>query len=284
MSSIAYLADENMLQYHRMHGNRDINFWRVGVRNFENFEPGDLLFFIDGKQRHPETREKGIIGYGFFKQIREMSVKRTWQQYKEENGYKSYERFEDAVLHMSKEDELPFKIQSIELNNVVYFNQAMFLGEFTEAININLESFIYLENKEVNHLLEKGYDFGVDTWFKLNNPKLDREQIKKDIEIAKLRSVLAKIKTDWTQDQSRLINQYSAFNKVGNIAYLVKEDEVEIFIPVSSAKNQFYTILGIIYKIKTEIQKNTQFTLVVRDNARPFEEEFVKLGLKLLYT
>ena len=124
----------------------------------------------------------------------------------------------------------------------------------------------------------------MDTWFKLNNPKLDREQIKKDIEIAKLRSVLAKIKTDWTQDQSRLINQYSAFNKVGNIAYLVKEDEVEIFIPVSSAKNQFYTILGIIYKIKTEIQKNTQFTLVVRDNARPFEEEFVKLGLKLLYT
>ena len=284
MSSIAYLADENMLQYHRMHGNRNINFWRVGIRNFENFEPGDLLFFIDGKQRHPKTREKGIVGYGFFKQIREMSIKRTWQQYREENGYKSYERFEEAVSHMAKSDDLPEKIQSIELNNVVYFNQAMYLGEFTNSININLESFIYLESEEVYKLLEKGYDFGIDTWFKLNNPSLDREQIKKDIEIAHLRSVLENIKTDWTQDQTRLINQYSAFNKVGNIAYLVKDHEVEIFIPVSSAKTQYYTVLGIIYKIKTEIQKNTQFTLVVRDNARPFEEEFTKFGLKLLYT
>lgn len=284
MSSIAYLADENMLQYHRIHGNRNINFWRIGIRNFENFEPGDLLFFIDGKQRHPKTREKGIVGYGFFKQIREMSVKRTWQQYREENGFKSYERFEEAVIQMTKDDKLPEKIQSIELNNVIYFNQAMFLGEFSSSININLESFIYLENEEVNQLLHKGYEFGVDTWYKLNNTQLDKNQIKKDIEIAHLRSVLGEIKIDWTQDQSRLINQYSAFNKVGNIAYLVKEKEVEIFIPVSSAKNQFYTVLGIIYKIKTEIQKDTQFTLVVRDNARPYEEEFLKFGLKLLYT
>ena len=284
MSSIAYLADENMLQYHRIHGNRNINFWRIGIRNFENFEPGDLLFFIDGKQRHPKTREKGIVGYGFFKQIREMSVKRTWQQYREENGYKSFERFEESVIQMTKDDKVPEKIQSIELNNVIYFNQAMFLGEFSSSININLESFIYLENDEVNQLLHKGYEFGVDTWYKLNNPQLDKTQIKKDIEIAHLRSILSKIKIDWTQDQSRLINQYSAFNKVGNIAYLVKEKEVEIFIPVSSAKNQFYTVLGIIYKIKTELQKDTQFTLVVRDNARPYEEEFLKFGLKLLYT
>lgn len=284
MSSIAYLADENMLEYHRVHGNRNINFWRIGIRNFENFEPGDLLFFIDGKHRHPKSREKGIVGYGFFKQLREMSVKRTWQQYREENGFKSRERFENAILHMTKEEKLPDKIQSIELNNVVYFNQPIFLGEVSDSININLESFIYLENEEVNRLLEKGYDHGIDTWYKLNNDSLNREQIKKDTEIAKLRSVLANIKIDWTQEQARLISQYTAFNKVGNIAYLVKDNEVEIFIPVSSAKNQFYVILGIIYKIKTEVQKNTQFTLVVRDNARPFEEEFTKIGLKLLYT
>lgn len=284
MSSIAYLADEKMLAYHRSKGSRNINFWRVGIRNFENFEPGDFLFFIDGNKRHPLSREKGIVGYGVFKQLREMSVKRTWQQYKNENGYETYDKFENAVLEMSKSESLPDKIQSIELSNVIYFNQAIYLGEFTNPININLESFLYLESSVTRELLSRASMLGIDTWFKLFNENLTNDNILDDIEISKLRSTLADINIEWTQEQSRLINQYSAFSKVGNIAYLVKDENVEIFIPVSSAKNQFYVILGIVYKIKTEIKKDTQFTLVVKENARPYEEEFKNLGLKLLYT
>lgn len=284
MSSIAYLADENMLDFHRIHGNRHINFWRTGVRNFEYFEPGDLLFFIDGKHRHPYTREKGIIGYGVFKQLRQMSVKRTWNQYKEENGFSSYQHFLEGVLQTTKDDKLPEKIQSIELDNVIYFKHPIYLGEFTSPININLESFIYLEDTISEKLLNHAYSSGIDTWYQLENPNLTVDKIAKDIEVNHLRSVLSEIKIDWTHEQRRIINQYPAFNRVENLAYLVKDEGIEIFIPVSSPKNQYYTVLGIIYKIKTEIAKDTQFTLIVRENARSFEEEFSKFGLKLLYT
>ncbi|CAM3697378.1 hypothetical protein ERUR111494_07270 [Erysipelothrix urinaevulpis] len=284
MSSIAYIADENMLDYHRMHGSTSINFWRVGIRNFENFEPGDFLFLIDGKYRHPQTREKGIVGYGVFKQMREMSVKRTWNQYKNDNGFKNYERFKEAVLELSKTDELPEKIQSIELSNVIYFNETIFMGELGQSININLESFQYLSGEDTRKVLRKASHYGIDPWFQVYNPQVNKEKIIHDIEISRLRTVLEGVTTDWTQDQTRLINQYPALSRVGNLAYLVKGDLVEVFIPVSSAKNQFYTVLGIIYKIKTEIQTKTQFTLVVRENARPYEEEFKKFNLKLLYT
>lgn len=46
MGSIAYVADEEMIEYHRLCGNKEINFWRLSSqKNFTNFHSGDLLFF-----------------------------------------------------------------------------------------------------------------------------------------------------------------------------------------------------------------------------------------------
>ena len=46
MSSIAYVTDEKMIEYHRLCGNRRINFWRLtSHKEFTNFHPGELLFF-----------------------------------------------------------------------------------------------------------------------------------------------------------------------------------------------------------------------------------------------
>lgn len=47
MSSIAYITDSKMIQYHRLNGNRSLNFWRPSVNmNFSDFNKGDLLFFL----------------------------------------------------------------------------------------------------------------------------------------------------------------------------------------------------------------------------------------------
>ena len=62
MSSIAYVSDDRMLEFHRMSGNTSMNFWRLSLKNFERFSIGDLLFFIDRRNPHPLTKEKGIIG------------------------------------------------------------------------------------------------------------------------------------------------------------------------------------------------------------------------------
>ena len=86
MSSIAYISDERMIEFHRSNGHRSINFWRLSTKRFERFDVGSLLFFIDKRYIHPVTKEKGIIGYGRARSVRTMSIKRTWDEYQYMNG------------------------------------------------------------------------------------------------------------------------------------------------------------------------------------------------------
>ena len=46
MSSIAYVTDRKMIDYHRLCGNTTMNFWRLSAgKEFTDFHRGDLLFF-----------------------------------------------------------------------------------------------------------------------------------------------------------------------------------------------------------------------------------------------
>ena len=48
MSSIAYITNHEMIEYHRSHGSSEIVFWRFsGQRKFQNFNHGDYLFFLN---------------------------------------------------------------------------------------------------------------------------------------------------------------------------------------------------------------------------------------------
>jgi hypothetical protein len=65
MSSIAYITDKNMIEFHRLNGNSTINFWRPSIgKRFTDFHPGDLLFFLAKGTERGSTKEKGLIGYG----------------------------------------------------------------------------------------------------------------------------------------------------------------------------------------------------------------------------
>ena len=47
MSSIAYITDHQMIEYHRLNGNRIINFWKPStMKKISDFNPGDYLFFL----------------------------------------------------------------------------------------------------------------------------------------------------------------------------------------------------------------------------------------------
>ena len=44
MSSIAYITDHQMIEYHRLNGNRIINFWKPStMKKISDFNPGDFL-------------------------------------------------------------------------------------------------------------------------------------------------------------------------------------------------------------------------------------------------
>ena len=58
MASIAYVTNSQMIEYHRINGNRTMNFWRPSyTKKFADFNDGDYLFFL------ARTEDGDWIGY-----------------------------------------------------------------------------------------------------------------------------------------------------------------------------------------------------------------------------
>lgn len=168
MSSIAYITDRNMIEFHRLNGNSTISFWRPSAgKRFTDFNHGDLLFFLAKGTELKHTGEKGIIGYGRFQHSVQYSFRQMWNHYERLNGYDTPEDFKEAILRVSKSKTLPSSLSSLILNDIVFFQAPVYLSEFGMRISNNLESFIYLDKDNpqmtVNILL-KANKIGVDAW------------------------------------------------------------------------------------------------------------------------
>ncbi|NTW90756.1 MAG: hypothetical protein HGA35_02320, partial [Erysipelotrichaceae bacterium] len=168
MSSIAYITDKNMIEFHRLNGNSTISFWRPSAgKRFTDFNHGDLLFFLAKGTELKQTGEKGIIGYGRFQHSVQHSFRQMWNLYGNLNGYETTEDFKEAILRVSKTKTLPTSLSSLILNEIVFFQAPVYLSEFGMRISNNLESFIYLDKDNpqmtVNILL-KANEIGVDAW------------------------------------------------------------------------------------------------------------------------
>jgi hypothetical protein len=168
MSSIAYVTDKHMIEFHRLSGNTTINFWRPSSsKRFSDFNPGDLLFFLAKGTEHPLTKEKGLIGYGRFAEAMRLSLKTMWKQYGVLNGYHSEQTLKDAILKVSKEKTLTHPISCLKLTNIVFFQSPVYLSEIGIQVPLNLESYLYLdkENPETTmRILAKANDVGIDAW------------------------------------------------------------------------------------------------------------------------
>ncbi|MDE8330150.1 hypothetical protein PT249_07915 [Erysipelothrix rhusiopathiae] len=290
MSSIAYISDEKMVEYHRTNGNQTVNFWRLSLKGFERFDVGDLLFFLDKRYTHPQTKEKGIIGYGRAKTIRTMSVRRTWDQYGTMNGYTSYDMFEEAILNRTKDNKLPKQIQSIELEDIKFFAAPIYLHEVDFKLTKRLESFTYLEDEEnsiVLNLLNKGLEIGIDQWFtKVHKHALGVKDIKEDIDHQRLRDVIASIRTEWTQIQETMIPSNEEIYKIGSIGYTYKGNKkAAVLLPCSSIKNQIYPLLGISWVIKKELDDfKFSISLCIKNQSvtQPYQDLIQRMNLELV--
>ena len=89
MAAIAYVTDEKMIEYHRFKGNDTIVFWRLSEKNFSDFKTGDLLFFLAKDNETKQTKEKGLIGYGCYKNSQSMSIDNLFKKYGDLTGYQS---------------------------------------------------------------------------------------------------------------------------------------------------------------------------------------------------
>lgn len=168
MSSIAYITDKKMIEFHRLNGNATINFWRPSSsKRFTDFHPGDLLFFLaKGTERGPQ-KEKGLIGYGRYSQAIKLSFKQMWNQYGLLNGYPSESALKEAILKVSKEKTLAHQFSCLKLTNIVFFQSPVYLSELGTTISSNLESYIYLDKEDpqtTTKILWKAQEVGIDSW------------------------------------------------------------------------------------------------------------------------
>lgn len=170
MASIAYITDRTMLEFHRLNGSTTMNFWRLeSSKQFKDFKEGDLLFFLT---KCDSKKEKGILGYGRLVKQGNMSIKKMWDVYGSQNGYRSLERFQEGITKILKQERLPKKLNSLYLTHVVFFQSPIYPSELGLEISNKLESFVYLDRQDSQitfKILQKAKENGIDLWSSLEH-------------------------------------------------------------------------------------------------------------------
>lgn len=174
MSSIAYVTDKHMIEFHRLNGNDGINFWRPSLgKRFTDFNSGDLLFFLAKGTERLHSKEKGLIGYGRFSHNESLSYRQMWNRYGTLNGYPSEGSLKEAILRVAKSKTLPAHLSCLHLKDVVFFQSPVYLSELGLQISNNVESFIYLDREDADmttKVLLKANELGVDAWTSAVSP------------------------------------------------------------------------------------------------------------------
>lgn len=174
MSSIAYVTDKHMIEFHRLNGNSRINFWRPSIgKRFTDFHSGDLLFFLAKGTERPNSKEKGLIGYGRFSDAHPLSFKQMWNNYGYLNGYPTETTLKEAILRVAKSKTLPPRLSCLNLSDVVFFQAPVYLSELGMNISNSVESYIYLDREDpevTTRILFRANAIGVDAWTSAVSP------------------------------------------------------------------------------------------------------------------
>ena len=209
------LNDEEMIEYHRLCGNREINFWRLSnQKNFTNFHVGDLLFFYT---KVAFSNKKAFAGYAHFNSSRRMSIAEMWKRYNTSNGYDSIDKLTEAIQKASRDKPLPKKMDCLYLKEVVFFNEPVFPEEVGIDISSKLESYCYIDKNDPEvtiRILRKAEEHGIDLWSSAYSK--ETEEIFKHDEIRQGLCGISKMlgKTEWTEsERKRAIKLMSTFVK-----------------------------------------------------------------------
>lgn len=272
MASIAYVTNGQMIEYHRINGHRTMNFWRPSyTKKFADFNEGDYLFFLT--KTSPRAKEKAITGYGRCSKSQIMSFKQMWDSYGQENGYETKELLKDAVLRASKTKAIPEKLICVYLEDVVFFQSPVYLSEVGIQVNSNLESYIYLDKEDTavtSKIIEIASLSGVDMWSLINSEEEFIDMKEDHIHFAvtqALKQCKNHIYKEWEQKKIRkMMKQYLENHPAETLstqkvdAFIVKDNEVEIIVPVVYGKEYDDTMqycIGHCQMIKHLIKKNT---------------------------
>lgn len=259
MASILHICDAQMIEFHRINGNKTINFWRPSPsKRFSNFHIGDYLFFY---VRLANRKEKAIVGYGHLAKITSMSFNNMWNTYKEENGYASKEAFKEAIIRLNKDNIVPSKLTGLYLHDVAFFQSPLFLSEIGIHISKRLESYCYLDKEDdmaTAKVLRYANEVGLDLWTSMiSNDNSDN--FKKDENIYILKQTIIEHALILSNRQNRkamhLLHDASIkfINNIKYMGYHYDDDKLILYMAIIDEPNMLEMMVGHALLLKKEL-------------------------------
>lgn len=276
MASIAYIADKKMIEFHRLNGNHTMNFWRLSSqRKFTRFFNGDYLFFLAKGTERPNTKEKGIIGYGKLEFTKTMTLTQMWREYGELNGFSTKDEFKEAVQKITKTKSIPKSMHSLYLKEIIFFEYPIYLSEIGITISNNLESYTYLDRYGVSatvKLLKKAEKVGIDSWQVALDEDLNQGIFELDL---KSHIISDYINHAFYQQKApnRILKNFLELKKNEDFDYIKgsknavlnqRDEEIYIGFETTERKKEenFFAMLGRIYSIQWNINATKDVDIV----------------------
>lgn len=233
MSSIAYISDHHMIEFHRLHGNKNVVFWRPSSqKKFSDFHYGDLLFFLTKGTERGKEREKGIVGYGHYQKESVKTIYDVWKTYQSMTGYHNEEQFIHAINRVCKMDEPPEKIHCLLLDNVIFFQTPIYLSEINQRVSKQVESYIYLDQNDEEttwQVLQKARELGSDMWSTLVEHR--SYSISQDADLVIMKHTCEKMKTElYSPYEKKRMQQFNKVQMKKNFGNLIAEGSEEFYV------------------------------------------------------
>lgn len=227
------VTDNNWAKFISDNSISSVNFW-CKKHSFKAIEQGDIFFFLKKNdiEEDKEKSERKLVGYGIFKKFEVLSIKEAWDKYGRGNGCSSIELFSEKINDMYELEGDEVKIGSIILNEVVMFEEPVYLSKLGIHFSKYTVSGKVITLEDVNLILNST-DVEVEYIDEDENINIDEleldegENIKKIINSRKRNKKVRKLKLE------QVIRQYGkAFCEVCNeediVTLDVHHDKVQV--------------------------------------------------------
>lgn len=148
------ITDNNWVNFIKENKLSNVNFW-CKKHSFKAIDAGDIFFFLkkNNDEEKKQKLERKVVGYGIFEKFEVLNIDDAWNKYKIGNGCSSIELFSDKIndMYELKGDEV--KIGSIILNEVVMFEEPIYLSKLGIVFSNAIVSGKTISIEEVNIIL-----------------------------------------------------------------------------------------------------------------------------------
>ncbi|MDB2099829.1 hypothetical protein [Clostridium paraputrificum] len=194
------------------------NFW-CKKHSFKAIKEGDIFFFLkkNSAQEKKEKLERKLVGYGIFKKFEVLSIEDAWNIYGIGNGFSNIKLFSDKINTMYELNSDEAKIGSIILDEIVMFEQPIYLSRIGIEFSNAIVSGRTITIEEVNSILNS-IDVEVDY---IEDENLD------DIELEEGDSIKRVINARKRNKKARELKFQQIIKRYGKVACEVcKEDDI----------------------------------------------------------